>query len=313
MKKILKNVGKFCITGTAELATMGGHGRLKRALSDYDLKYKRYKDAYDRLGEINNHINAVSEGIGEEIEDTRILVNKIARILKDLDTCNANNLSFSKKICVTKEKIKSLNTGYSTAFRSGFGGLVGGCGAAGAWTIVSFAGTASTGTAIGTLSGAAATNATLAWFGGGALAAGGAGMAGGTIVLGGIFLAPLVYFAARGSHKKAKKIESEAIKVDAEYQKLKDAIPDAEKMADEIFEKANTIKQLCRNLRTDLNDLHAKLKSLSWFGFFGFRIKRLLRIPLKQQERNAVCKITDMINDFLLNFNLREDLYDDEG
>jgi hypothetical protein len=38
--------------------------------------------------------------------------------------------------------------------------------------------TASTGTAIGTLSGAAATNATLAWLGGGALSAGGFGMAG---------------------------------------------------------------------------------------------------------------------------------------
>ena len=43
---------------------------------------------------------------------------------------------------------------------------------------------AGTGTAIGTLSGAAATNATLAWLGGGTLAAGGYGVAGGTMVLG---------------------------------------------------------------------------------------------------------------------------------
>lgn len=46
--------------------------------------------------------------------------------------------------------------------------------------------TASTGTAISTLSGAAATNAILAWLGGGSLAAGGGGMAAGTVVLGGI-------------------------------------------------------------------------------------------------------------------------------
>lgn len=38
---------------------------------------------------------------------------------------------------------------------------------------------ASTGTAISTLAGAAATNATLAWFGGGSLVADGWGMAGG--------------------------------------------------------------------------------------------------------------------------------------
>ena len=44
-------------------------------------------------------------------------------------------------------------------------------------------GTASTGTAISTLSGAAATKATLALLGGGTVAAGGLGVAGGTIVL----------------------------------------------------------------------------------------------------------------------------------
>ena len=43
--------------------------------------------------------------------------------------------------------------------------------------------TASTGSAIAGLSGAAATNATLAWLGGGAIAAGGGGMAAGAVVL----------------------------------------------------------------------------------------------------------------------------------
>ncbi len=50
--------------------------------------------------------------------------------------------------------------------------------------------TASTGTAISSLSGAAATNATLAWLGGGSLATGGFGMAGGMMVLGGIVAGP---------------------------------------------------------------------------------------------------------------------------
>ena len=51
-------------------------------------------------------------------------------------------------------------------------------------------GTASTGTAIASLSGAAATNATLAFLGGGSLAAGGLGVAGGTMVLGGLVAGP---------------------------------------------------------------------------------------------------------------------------
>ncbi len=50
---------------------------------------------------------------------------------------------------------------------------------------------ASTGTAISTLSGAAATNATLAWLGGGSLASGGLGVAGGTAILGGLVTIPI--------------------------------------------------------------------------------------------------------------------------
>jgi hypothetical protein len=309
VKKLIKvTTGAFKLL--ANTFTLGGLPRLERAKSDYDFKYKRYKKDYDRLFEINDSVNQETENIGKEIEGIRILINQSARVLECLNTCDANELSFDKKISVTKQNIKSLNTGYSTVLSAGFGGLVGGCGAAGAWTLVAFAGSASTGTAIGTLSGVAATNATLAWFGGGALAAGGAGMAGGTLVLGGLVFAPLVYFAARGSHKKSAEIEKEVVRVDAEHQKIKDVIPDAEKVAEELFNTANTIKQLCRNLRTNMNDQHTKLNSLSWFGFLGFRLKRYLRIPLKPKERDAVNKITDAINDFLLNFNLEKDLYD---
>lgn len=55
--------------------------------------------------------------------------------------------------------------------------------------------TASTGTAISGLSGAAATSAVLAWLGGGSLAAGGGGVAAGTLVLGGITAAPVLLAA----------------------------------------------------------------------------------------------------------------------
>ena len=65
-------------------------------------------------------------------------------------------------------------------------GSMGGAAAAGAATVcgVMALGTASTGTAIASLSGVAATNATLAALGGGAIAAGGGGMALGTTILG---------------------------------------------------------------------------------------------------------------------------------
>ena len=78
---------------------------------------------------------------------------------------------------------------------TGVVGLASGVGAgvaaqAGAlWGVSAFA-SASTGTAISTLSGAAAQNAVLAWFGGGAVAAGGGGVAAGGVVLGLVSVVP---------------------------------------------------------------------------------------------------------------------------
>ncbi|RPE92821.1 hypothetical protein EDB69_2016 [Vibrio crassostreae] len=83
----------------------------------------------------------------------------------------------------------------------GSGGLAG----LAAYGGVGVLGTASTGTAIGTLSGAAATNATLAWLGGGSLAAGGYGMAGGMMVLGGVVAGPVL---AVGGMMMASKAEA---------------------------------------------------------------------------------------------------------
>lgn len=71
------------------------------------------------------------------------------------------------------------------------GSIAGGAVAFGAWSAASAFATASTGTAIATLSGAAATNATLAFFGGGALTTvAGMGMTAGAAVLGGLVAGP---------------------------------------------------------------------------------------------------------------------------
>ena len=69
---------------------------------------------------------------------------------------------------------------------------------------------ASTGTAISALSGAAATNATLAWFGGGSLAAGGMGMTGGIAVLGGVVAGPVLAGGGVVLEAKARDILSNA-------------------------------------------------------------------------------------------------------
>ena len=81
--------------------------------------------------------------------------------------------------------------------------------AAGVYGLVSTLGTASTGTAIGTLSGAAAKSATLAWLGGGSLSIGGGGVAAGTMVLGGLVVGPALLVAGFFANSKAEKVETE--------------------------------------------------------------------------------------------------------
>lgn len=89
----------------------------------------------------------------------------------DIDTLESIEMNAS-----TAGKIAVASTGVATIAL---------CGVPAATTSAVMAfGAASTGTAISSLSGAAATNATLAWLGGGSLAAGGGGMAAGSVVLG---------------------------------------------------------------------------------------------------------------------------------
>lgn len=109
----------------------------------------------------------------------------------------------SKMIASTLE-IKSALTGGIVSL--GSGGAVGLAVYGGAGLL----GTASTGTAISTLSGVTATNATLAWLGGGSLAAGGFGMAGGMVILGGVVAAPVLAVGGMMIASKAEAAKNEA-------------------------------------------------------------------------------------------------------
>lgn len=86
---------------------------------------------------------------------------------------------------------------------------------AGITTAVTTFAAASTGTAISTLSGAAATNATYAFLGGGSLAAGGGGMAVGAAALNFVMIGPAILVsgyvvAGQGEKAKTKARENEA-------------------------------------------------------------------------------------------------------
>ena len=110
---------------------------------------------------------------------------------------------------------------------------------------------ASTGTAIAGLSGAAATNATLAWLGGGSLAAGGLGIAGGTAVLGGIVAAPVLLVGGLMLASKAEEAKENALSNLWEAKAAAEAMETAEVAARAIGRKANEVGKVLKRLHED--------------------------------------------------------------
>jgi hypothetical protein len=124
--------------------------------------------------------------------------DQIRRFVTAFDALEAAQLSDLAETAELHELIQALEVKHIDfemldAARAILAG--GGTAAAGyaiAWGAVGSFGVASTGTAITTLGGAAASNAILAWFGGGALSAGGLGAGVGGAVLGGAVAGPAI-------------------------------------------------------------------------------------------------------------------------
>jgi hypothetical protein len=196
---------------------------------------QRYKTAFNSFENTRKETNIRFENYGkvklEVLHGSMSSFVKVFRKLKNVDFYNNTKIDSLERVSdidffmreVEKQTVKAAQIMGSGASAIAGGGLasMGALGAAGVF------GVASTGTAIASLSGVAATNATLAFFGGGSLAAGGLGMAGGMVVLGGIALAPAlalgsVIFAAT-TEKKLEQMKKQKAEIDVEIEKLNSA------------------------------------------------------------------------------------------
>ena len=176
-----------------------------------EMQREKTSEQLERLGELK--LQAWSEDIGEFVK----LYSKFKHVdLESFASQDSLSPSHSSKLANLAElKLASLKA--SEVIKGGVSSLGAGAlaGVASYGGAMMFA-SASTGTAIASLSGAAATNATLAWFGGGSLAAGGLGVAGGTLVLGGVVVAPVLAVAGFIMAAKAEENLAQARKTYAE-------------------------------------------------------------------------------------------------
>ena len=159
--------------------------------------------------------------------------------LNHVELSESTGLNELQKLVLDQKSFSDLKElqGVATSLVGGLasGAMAGALTAFGAYGAASALATASTGTAIASLSGAAATNATLAFFGGGSLAVGGLGMAGGTMVLGGLVAGPALAVLGFVVGAKASKNLDEA---NANWAKAK-----------EFEEEMKTVADLCNGIR----------------------------------------------------------------
>lgn len=165
----------------------------------------------------------------------------------------------------------------------------------GAYGLAGTVGTASTGTAIGSLSGVAATNATLAWLGGGSLAAGGLGMAGGMVALGGIAVAPALAIGGFVMASKAEKAKTEAqryaARVDTEIAKVDAICAGLAAIRQAAGEQTAVINEAVRRFEQvkvdNMNDERAFARMVN----MGKALKQILDIPVMNEQGEANSRI----------------------
>ena len=202
---------------------------------------KKHEKAVILFKEKNSEITALMDSIGkQEIEILKSfsefsdIIEKIQGrpVFKDIN----NSVLIVQNIDM--QTLKDIAIGAESAvglLSSVAAGVAGGFAAAGATTTIATAiGTASTGTAISSLSGVALSDAVLACLGGGSLAVGGGGVALGSAVLGGLSLGIGLLIAgpifgligsnqcdsAKEAYEQAEKTEKEVNKILAYYTEL---------------------------------------------------------------------------------------------
>ena len=206
--------------GVAAATGMFGIGNTVKAGVDAKDAKRINKSANELVQEATDYLNAQRHACGNSLtnlgsEKIAVLNGTISDFLdvftqiKNVDFRESEGLDELQRLHIDEKEFVELRKMVNFAGNVAGGAVAGTAGGAlvafGAYGAAQALAFASTGTAISALSGAAATNATLAFFGGGSLAAGGLGMAGGTLVLGGLVAGPALLVMGFIAGKAAKK------------------------------------------------------------------------------------------------------------
>ncbi|OUO50354.1 hypothetical protein B5F77_13045 [Parabacteroides sp. An277] len=178
--------------------------------------------------------------------------------LKNINFQDSIGIEEISKLCIDQKELNDLKgmSNFATDIITGVtGGAIGGALTAyGAYSSANWLATASTGTAISKLSGIAAKNATLAYFGGGALSAGGLGVSGGIMILGGLIAGPALAIMGWIVEAKTSKAKDEAYINMAKAEEFATKLSVANSLCGNIIYQCQLFVDLLNRLDTYLDE-----------------------------------------------------------
>lgn len=253
--------------GIAAATGLAGAGKTVKAVVDNTNANKintaaneGVDNARKRLEQQRGAVAQSLEKLGEE--KLQILAGTVTSFvsafekIKNIDFTSSVGLEELEKLHIDQKDFEELKELGNFAIQVAGGVTAGAAGgvltAIGAYGAAQTFAAASTGTAIASLSGAAATNATLAFFGGGSLAAGGLGMAGGMMVLGGLVAGPALLVMGLITGAKSQEKLDQALINKAQAEEIMEALHVASDQCSAIRRRAYLFYSLLAHLDTYL-------------------------------------------------------------
>lgn len=263
--------------GVAAASGAFGIGKTVQAVIDTNSASQINKTARETVENYTSELNAQRLACGDALsrlgeQKLFVLNSTVAEFLesfqkiKNVDFRNMQEMDELEKMHIDKQDFKEMRSLVDFAGTLAGGAIAGTAGGAlaalGAYSAAQALAVASTGTAITTLSGAAATNATLAFFGGGSLAAGGLGVAGGTAVLGGIVAGPALMILGLITSTTARKNLDQAITNRAEAIQIVSQLSTASEQCSAIRRRTYMFYNLLARLDTFFLPLIYKMEDI---------------------------------------------------
>lgn len=251
------------VTGIYNLVT--GKGKLNKAKEIVENAKRRYERKLSKINREKEQTNSFAQEYANQIVEIRSTsYEKVINVLENIGQKNKKKyLSLLHELKISVADVDDYKSQFIQAKEIAtfsLSAVSGGIAASqAALSAVGLFGVASTGTAISSLSGAAASNAILAWLGGGSLAAGGGGIAMGSVVLGGITVGPALLISGLIVSSKAEKALTEAARYKAEYEveikKIELATTALSQISTRIKELSGIILKLSESLSSVLKKI----------------------------------------------------------